>query len=662
MIRSVLLLGPLFCACFLDATRAEADKSPIDRKAENFSLKDHRGQEYSLDDLKDEKLVVVAFVGAECPLARLYASRLQKLADEFQPKGVAFLAINSNCQDAISELAAYAKQHGLKMPLLKDVGNRVADQLGAVRTPEVFVLDEKRVVRYWGRIDDQYGIGYTRDKPTRHDLKISIEELLAGKEVSRQVTETEGCFIGRVREAKADAKITYSNQIARIFQNRCVDCHRQGDIGPFELTKYEEVVGWADTIAEVVREERMPPWHADPKHGKFANERRLSVEEKTQILRWVADGAPQGDPKDMPPLRKFVSGWQLPREPDAVFHIREKPVDVPATGEVRYQYFQVDPGFKEDKWFTAAEILPTNREVVHHVLVFARSSSRDDRLLEGGVGGYLVGFVPGLRPQPLPDGMAKRIPAGSKLVFQVHYTPNGKAQQDRTKIGFVFADPTEIKQEVVTVSAAQRFLRIPANEPNYRTQSTSRSRSEDVLLLGMMPHMHVRGKSFSYEARYPDGRSEMLLDVPRYDFNWQTSYRLAEPKKLPAGTRLHCVAHFDNSERNFNNPNPKATVRWGDQTWEEMMIGYFDIAVARDPAREAKDKLAAKSGGGSKEKPSPRAKELLDRLDTDGDGKLARDEVPEQVLRLFDRLDRNGDKIVTLEELSQALGRLGDGP
>jgi peroxiredoxin len=616
----LVILGSFLCVCSLLGIAGENGKSPVGRKIEDFTLKDPRGKEYSLEDFKGQKLVVVAFLGCECPLAKLYAPRLQKLADEFASRGVAFLGVNANSQDSISEVAAYAKQHGLKFPLLKDVGNRLADQMGAVRTPEVFLLDENRFVRYWGRVDDQYGVGYVREKPARHDLKVALEELLAGKEIMCALTESAGCHIGRVHEAKSDGKVTYSNQIARILQNRCVDCHRKGEIGPFELTQYEEVAGWAETIAEVVRDDRMPPWHADPKHGKFANDRRLSAEEKSLIARWVADGAPQGDPRDLPSPRKFVPGWQLPREPDAVFYIREKPYEVPAEGAVRYQYFQVDPGFKEDKWLKIAEVLPGNRAVVHHVLVFARASP-GDRLQDGGIGGFLVGYVPGLRPLPLPDGMAKRIPAGSKLIFQVHYTPNGTVQKDRTKVGFLFADPKEVKHEVITTSAAQRRLRIPPQEPNHRVEATSRSRDEQVLLLGMMPHMHVRGKSFFYEAIYPDDRRETLLDVPRYDFNWQTSYRLAEPKLLPAGTRLHCVAHFDNSEKNLNNPNPQATVRWGDQTWEEMMIGYFDIAIPR--AALSKDKPSTESG---EDKPAPsRAKKLLDRLDRSRDSKSAGD-------------------------------------
>jgi peroxiredoxin/mono/diheme cytochrome c family protein len=637
-----------------NAANAQA-KSPLGRQVANFTLKDHRGKEVALADFKDKKLVVVAFLGTECPLAKLYAPRLRKLAEEFDPKAVAFLGINANSQDSPSDMAAYVRAHELKFPVLKDVGSRLADQMGAVRTPEVFVLDERRTVRYWGRIDDQYGIGYARGAPTRQDLRIALDELLSGKEVSVKETEASGCIIGRARPAKPEAKVTYTNQIARILQNRCVECHRQGEIGPFELTKYEEVAGWAETIDEVVRDDRMPPWHADPKHGRFANDRRLTAEEKSLIHRWVADGAPRGDPKDLPKPRTFTTGWQLPREPDAVVYMREKPYNVPAEGEVRYQYFVADPAFKEDKWIKVAEVLPGDRAVVHHVLIFAVAAGQRLDRDGGGTRGFLVGYVPGLRPIPYPDGMAKRIPAGSRLVFQVHYTPNGTPRQDRTKVGFVLADPKEVKHEVVTTSAVERRLRIPPNDANYRVEATSRKQSADVLLLGLMPHMHVRGKSFFYEAVFPDNRRETLLDVPQYDFNWQTSYRLAEPKKLPAGTQVHCVAHYDNSKNNPSNPNPAAAVRWGDQTWEEMMIGYFDVAQPRDPSAPAPAPAPSEKPAADDRPGLLNPKEVFARLDRNGDGKISRDEVPERLHRLFDRLDKNGDKVLSKEELADLL-------
>ena len=635
----------------IGATRADEERPRvIGRAAPDFKLQDFRGKEHALADYQDRKLIVLAFLGTECPLARLYGPRLAKLAADYEPQGVAFLGINANVQDSITEIAAYARIHAIKFPLLKDVGNKLADSLDAVRTPEVFVLDAKRVVRYWGRIDDQYGVGYVRDKPQRHDLKAAIDELLAGKPVSTPTTDSTGCHIGRIQTPKADAPVTYSNQIARIIQKRCVECHRSGDIAPFELTDYEEVVGWAEMIDEVVREGRMPPWHADPEHGKFANDRSLSKEERDLIHRWVADGAPQGDPRQLPPPREFVAGWQLPREPDLVLHIADEPVKVQAEGEVKYQWFTVDPGFTEDKWVQAAEIQPGNRAVVHHILAFSRKAGESRRFNVRD--GYLVGYVPGLRPKPLPIGMAKLVPAGSKLVFQVHYTPIGSEQLDRSKIGLIFADPAEVTHQVQTTQAVNLAFEIPPQAANHKVVSTSPSAPRDMLLLSLMPHMHVRGKSFRYEARYPDGSTETLLNVPRYDFNWQTSYRLQEPKPLPKGTRIHCVAHFDNSTDNLNNPDPTQTVRWGDQTWEEMMIGYFDVAW---PVSTEADGKPVAEVFNRNDDPETAAETFIGMLDKDEDGKLSRGELTPRLLIMFIAVDADHDGVVTLEEMTTAI-------
>lgn len=585
----LMLLTGLSSSTFAGETKAasKTKPTPIGNTVADFTLKDYGRESHSLSDFRDSKLVVVAFLGAECPLAKLYGPRLAKLHSEYKAKGVAFVGINANSHDSITEIAAYARIHKLDFPLLKDLSNKVADKMGAVRTPEVFVLDKERVVRYWGRIDDQYGVGVIRDNPTRNDLRIAIDELLAGKPVSQPVAKAEGCFIGRVLTPKPDSPVNYVKHIAPLLQKKCVECHRKGDIAPFALTKYEEVAGWAATIEEVVFDRRMPPWHADPKHGEFANDRSLSAAEKKLIQTWVNNGAPRGEGEPAVKPLDLIKGWQLPQKPDVVFNMAKTPYTVPAEGEftrsgvrrgVRYKYFVVDPGFKEDKWIKMAQAVPGNRAVVHHILVIVRPPLFQRKLGVGG-GEFLVGYVPGLRARVMPDGMAKFVPKGSKLIFQMHYTPIGSVQQDLSKVGLVFADPKEVQQVVYTTKAINPRFRIPANDGNHKVEATTRSLPFDVKLLSLMPHMHLRGKSFSYEARYPDGKKEMLLNVPAYDFNWQTQYDLKQAKTIPAGTRVHCVAHFDNSKHNLANPNPNRVVRWGDQTWDEMMIGYFDILV-----------------------------------------------------------------------------------
>jgi peroxiredoxin/mono/diheme cytochrome c family protein len=573
-----------------DAPSSKDVKAQLGQTIDEFSLQDYRGKPFALADAKDSKLVVVAFLGVECPLSKLYAPKLVKLAKEYEGQGVTFIGVNPNRQDSVTEMGHFANEHQLNFPLLKDLNNKLADAMGAARVPQVFVLDEQRKIRYVGRVDDQYGFdtgsGYAKPNVSRHDLSTAIDELLAGNDVSVPETQAIGCLIGRVRPVAENAEVTYAKHIAPIFQDHCVECHRPGQIGPFSLQSHEEAVGWAEMIEEVVRDGRMPPWHPDPNYGHFINDISLTAEEKDLIYRWVAAGAPEGDPADLPPAREYASEWMMPGEPDAVFYIADEPVDVPADGTVDYRYYVVDTGFTEDKWVQVAECMPGNRSVVHHIIVFLKPPSTGDKSGSGAARGsalfgQLCGYAPGTRPVVLRPGMAKLIPAGWQLVFQMHYTPNGSPQKDRSAVGIKFADPSTVEYRVATSNAINGLFAIPPGDPNYKVEA-SRTYGRDVQLLSVFPHMHLRGKDFLYELIYPDGRRETIMNMPRYDFNWQTSYIFSEPLKLPAGTTMHCTAHFDNSADNPANPDPTKTVRWGDQTWEEMMIGWFDIAVPKD--------------------------------------------------------------------------------
>jgi peroxiredoxin len=612
----------------------------------DFRLPDSVGKEHSLAELADRELVVVAFLGTECPLAKLYAGRLQAIADDYAERGVAVLAVMSNVHDSLEEIAAYVRRHNLTYPVLKDRRNEVADLFAAKRTPQVYLLDRERVVRYEGRVDDQYLVGVVRGKPTRDDLRAAIDELLAGKPVSISHTDTVGCIIGRAREAKGDNSVTYARDIAPIFQARCVSCHRAGEIGPFELTSYDEAAGWGEMIAEVVRERRMPPWHADPKHGTFANDRSLPAAEKELLYRWVQNGCPEGDPADLPEPRQFTSGWQLPREPDLVFAM-EKPFTVPAQAGPRgvpYQRFRVPTKFTEDQWIAAMEVQPGNRAVVHHTIVYVAppgTKRRHDFI-------FLAAYVPGLRCDPLPAGSAKRIPAGSTLVFEMHYTPNGSVQEDTTKIGLVFADPDQIDHEVITTEIGNADFLIPPGADSHVVTATSRPTAQELTLVSMSPHMHLRGKAFHYELVLPTGEREVLLDVPAYDFNWQTRYVLAEPRQLPVGSAIYCRAVFDNSQNNLANPDSSKSVRWGEQSWEEMMLGFFDVMLPRDENRE------------SAKKPVTTGLDVVgmfDTADADRNGGLAESEAAEHDLlqQHFAKIDQNSDALLQLGEILAAM-------
>jgi thiol-disulfide isomerase/thioredoxin len=586
-----IALAALLALCAAPALAAES-KAPLGKKIESFTLNDYHGQPYALDQVGGDKIVVLAFLGTECPLCKTYAPRLVELAKAYEPKGVVFLGIDPNRQDAATEIAAYARIHEIKFPILKDLKQVIADRVGATRTPEIVVLDKNRVIRYRGRIDDQYGFkntaNYQQPVARSRELATALDELLSGKPVSAPQTAAAGCLIGRDLEPVVDRDVTYSKQIARIMNDNCVYCHRTGQIAPFTLTSYDDVAGWANMIKEVVDENRMPPWHANEQFGHFKNDARLSDQDKATISKWVANGAPEGDPKDLPAPPQFAEGWMIP-EPDQILYMRDEPYEVPATGVVEYQMFVVDPGWKEDKWISAIEPRPGNPSVVHHILMFVIPPDGNMNAGLGSGNDFLGAFAPGLRPEPLPTGLARFVPAGSKLVFQLHYTPNGSPQKDRSYCGFVFTDPKSVKKEVRVTSAVNAVFEIPPGKSDFPVAARYIF-TEDSNLLTLMPHMHLRGKAFRYEATYPDGRKEVLLDVPRYDFGWQTNYRLAEPKFMPRGTRMDCYAMFDNSEENLNNPDPKVPVRFGDQTFEEMMIGFFEATSADEDRQNDKQR------------------------------------------------------------------------
>lgn len=569
-------LAPLLVAC---STLLAADQpaTPVGRQVANFKLQDYLGAWRQLDDYKGKKAVVVAFLGTECPLSLQYGPRLAELAKQYEPREVAFVGIDANRQDSLAEIAHYARIHGIEFPILKDAGNKVADELGAQRTPEVFLLDAERTVRYWGRIDDQYGVGYARSNPEHRDLATAIDQVLAGESVTTPVGKPIGCLIGREIRQPPTGDITYTKHIAGIFNAHCVRCHRRGEIGPFTLTSYDDALSWTAMIREVIDEGRMPPWHANPEFGHFSNDSRLSDEEKRLVFEWIDNGAPEGDAVDLPAPPQFVEGWRIP-QPDVVFTMPE-PYTVPAKGVVAYQHFDIDVAFDEDRWIQAAEVRPGNRSVVHHLIVFYVPPGEDPRRPELPLFNALAAYSPGMPASVFAPGSAKLVPKGSKLVIQAHYTPNGSEQVDQSVGGLVFADAATVERELRTKALINVRFAIPPGASDHRVEAEHRF-GQDTYIYSLLPHMHLRGKSFRLDALYADGRKETVLDVPRYDFNWQNSYVPVKPIFMPEGTVLHGTATFDNSADNLMNPNPNETVHWGDQTWEEMMVATFETVPA----------------------------------------------------------------------------------
>ncbi|KAA5539727.1 redoxin domain-containing protein [Roseiconus nitratireducens] len=644
-------------SCDVQAATPSAD--PVSHA---FSLPTVGGATVDVDSDDDAELTVVFFLSTECPLAKLYAPRLQRLADEYADSGLAVVGVASSAQDSVEDLRAFADEHEIRYPIAKDYGNEVADQFQAERTAEVVLLDDQLQVRYRGRIDNDFQPGVNRAGETRHDLKQAIDEALAGKEVSVAKTTPVGCLIGRSQRGEATTDVTFAKEVSRILNQHCVECHRRGEIGPFELTDYDEVVGWGPMMMEVIDQKRMPPWNADPEVGSFRNARQMPRRDKEILREWVEGGMPFGDAADLPDpssptpvATQRNTPWQLDSPPDRILEMSDRPFQVPADQTVEYQYYVVDPQLDHDVWIAGAQVIPGNRQVVHHCIVFIRPP---DGFNARGIG-WLTAYVPGQRGAAFPDGYARRIPAGSKLVFQMHYTPTGRPQEDLTRVGLWFAEPETVSHEVVTLTAINHDFEIPPHTADHVVTASRDGLPDDGILLAVAPHMHLRGKSFELFSQR-GATKEKLLSVPAYDFNWQHVYAFEEPVQLSAVDRLSFQASFDNSSDNFANPDPSAHVFWGDQTDEEMAIAFFEVAIPRDAQRGGKRPASTgESAPANLNQQSKQVKAFVDdyfeRFDQNRDGHVDRMELPTSVDSFgFKDLDLDGNGTLTRAEIARA--------
>jgi mono/diheme cytochrome c family protein len=409
--------------------------------------------------------------------------------------------------------------------------------------------------------------------------------------------------------AATGSAATFYRDVLPILQDHCQSCHRQGGIAPMPFVRYAEAMRWSGAIAAAMQSRKMPPWFADPRYGHFLNDPSLTQPQIDTIAAWAAAGSPAGDPKDAPAPRSWATGWNIPR-PDSIVTM-PAPVAIPAGGDVEYTYEIVPTHFTADRWIEMSQVLPSSPEHVHHAVVYIRppnskwlrrapvgvpftasslSDPQDRHDAEWTDGDILLVYAPGSSPDEWPDDMAKFIPAGSDLVFQMHYTTNGHAARDQTRIGMIFASRPP-KQRVLTLQLTNDRFVIPPGVDDYRVEVHG-TLPNDCTLLSFLPHLHLRGKRFEYDIIHPGGSIETLLRV-NYDFYWQLSYRLAEPRPLKAGTELQAVAWYDNSRQNPHNPDPEASVYWGDQTYDEMMVGFFDVAV---PANIDKQRFFMRGG------------------------------------------------------------------
>ena len=540
-------------------------------RVENFRLMDHQGASHELHYFADAPAIVLMTHSTSCSTMPQSLQSLTSMQTQFSPAGAEFMLINSDLRDRRTTVAASVADADL--PILLDPTQIIGESLGADTAGETLVVNPR-----------DWTLAYRGDVTGAAQ---AVAQLVAGDEVSvdSQPVASADCALDFPELARrAEHKnISYAKTIAPMLNDNCVSCHREGGIGPWAMSDYNMVRGFSLMIREVVRTQRMPPWHADPHVGEFSNDRSLSDDEIRTLVHWVEAGAPRGEGADL--LAENSQSWPIwaMGEPDVIIDI--PPEDVPASGVVDYKYKMVSNPLDKDVWVKAAEIIPGDRSVLHHVITsFGELETEGRRAgrLKRGTGGGLGGYVPGAEGKPFPDDTGILLPAGATIEFQMHYTPAGLATTDASRMGlYLHEEPPEHKLDNM-VLLNPRIL-IPAGAPNH-SEVMVRTFDQDVLVYSLLPHAHYRGKASEFVAHLPDGTQETLLSVPRYDFNWQTNYDLKEPRFLPAGTKMVHRTWWDNSARNPANPDATRDVPWGQQSWDEMLFGSVRYRVVEADA------------------------------------------------------------------------------
>jgi peroxiredoxin len=582
----VLRLSSCACLAALALAAAAAAGPAADKAAKvgdtvpNLTFKDIRYLPRSLADFPKAKAFVLFFTNTSCPVAQRYLPVLKAMEKDYRDRGVQFLAVNEGPDDSVVAVAAQAVRYEMEFPFVKDFGGEVAQALGVKRTAEVVVLDAGRKLRYRGHVDDQYRLGGTMQEPTRRELAEAVDAVLAGKEVAVAETVVDGCPITRPEPAPAVGTVTFADHVAPILKKNCTECHHPGTTAPFSLVTYEDAKAQAEGIAEVITDGRMPPWYASEDYGHFINRRALSALDKRVLTQWAATGMQAGDPAKLPPPAPAADDKWLIGKPDLVLTAPEH--KVPATGLIAYKYVPLPAGlglpyvFAKDTWMQGIQILPDNPRVVHHCnMAYILTSDKKKQAH------FITGTVPGGSPMRLDSNVGFCIPAGSLLILQIHYVTTGKEERCKISVGFKYAREVIQKQLRHELLVDHKFA-IPPEAPAHPV-GAGKVLDRDAEGVGLFVHMHLRGRDMTFRAVGPDGKSETLLMVPNYSFDWQIPY-VWKPGavKFPKGTRLECLAHYDNSRFNPYNPDPKATVKDGDQTKDEMLNGFVFYTDANE--------------------------------------------------------------------------------
>ena len=543
----------------------------IGTKIETIRMKDIRGVPRDLNDLGSHQAYVFVFVTSDCPIVKKTLPKLLDLYNTYHTQDVLFVCVNVGANDTLRDVASQALEYQAPWLFVKDYDAQAAKALGITRTPQVAVLNSRHELVYRGRVDDQFRLGGTKPNASRDDLKIAIDELLAGKNISIPETIADGCAISTKSPTATpiQSDLNYQQHIAPIVLGHCANCHRPGTAAPFSLLSHQDVVAHSEMIQEVIRDETMPPWYANKHHGKFQNDRSLSTQQKEMLLEWLASERSIGPQDAAPKEPQFEeTPWRI-GTPDLIITTLEQHT-VPATGFVPYKYVVLPHVFLSDTWVSAFEIRPLNPAVVHHCnMAYATSKGASEET-------FITGYVPGGQPMDLTkfdNGVAYKLPAGSALGLQIHYTTTGQEQKCRIQVGLRFPKK-QVRKQLYHFVLDPRGWKIPPGDPAFRITSKHELK-RDADLLGLFTHMHVRGRDMTFYAIDPSGSKETLLQLPNYNFEWQLGYELAPGTKLlPKGTQIEAVAHYDNSPLNPYNPDPKATVEYGPQTVDEMFNGF----------------------------------------------------------------------------------------
>jgi len=579
-----VLLGALVFGSDASAVEGSAAKNLADAptQAENFRCIDHEGFSRELFHLGDHQAAVLFAFCSECPVARQTAETLAALQED---ESVAVWGLQVDADDTRQAIGAAMEESNLDIPVLMDPTQRIAFSLGLRNAGEVLVLNPAASweIVYRGAVDNRFGSESPAEEASVSYAAQAVEALKNGGEVLIDSTRAAGAPI-----QYADlSDVSYAEDIVPILEAKCVSCHHDNGLGPFAMSDYRKVRGWASMIRETIRTDRMPPWHADPHTGPYVNDRALSVEEEQKLLAWIEHGAVKDSEID--PLPEVHSSlpdprWQL-GEPDHVVSLH-KEQEIKADGIIEYRYLPVPSGLSEDRWVKGVEVRTDNPAVVHHALIFVVYPKEYRHIqpeARSGLNGYFAAFLPGAQLTFYPEGSAQFLPKNTMFIFQMHYNATGKPETDMTELGLHFADgPPE--RVLRTEGANENDFSIPPNTYAHRTRAWEEVDNDGVTLIGFSPHMHYRGGRMKFAANFPDGTKKELLNVPFFEFDWQPMYYLQEPVDAPKGTRIVADGAFNNSKWNAKNPNPDQWVYFGEQSFEEMFIGYIRYTEPYDPA------------------------------------------------------------------------------